>query len=144
MGYYVNTTFSNAVLPKDHEAAAYEIMCSLNVTHHDQKRGGSYTAGGKTQSWFSWMDANYPETCKDAGDIFEMLGFEIERNDDGIHLINYDNKSGQEDLFLSSIENLMVGKIVWVGEDGDSWTNEFMGDNVINGEVDRTLLTHQQ
>ena len=138
MGYYVNTTFSNAVLPKEHEAEAYAIMCSLNVTHHNQKRGR-----GGSESWFSWMDANYPETCKDAGEIFEMLGFEIERNNDGIHIINYDNKAGQEDLFLQSIENLMVGKIVWLGEDGDTWVNVFHGDNIINGQVETQLLTHQ-
>ena len=142
MGYYVNITKSTAFLPKHREAEAYQIMCSLNTTHDHKKTGGSWSGGQQTAKWFSWMDENYPETCKDAGEIFEALGFDIERTDDGIYIRGYDNKAGAEDLFLESIENLMVGEIKWTGEDGEHWDTIFKGDNCIDGEVERNALEY--
>ncbi len=142
MGYYVKIRKSTAKLPKRNEAAAYAAMCALNVTHDNEKRGGSWGGGKQEKKWFSWMDENYPDTCKDAGDIFEMMGFEITRSDDGITLDYYDNKTGQEDLFLKAIENLVEGRIDWIGEDGELFDTVFQGDNVIDGTVVRGELEY--
>lgn len=142
MGYYVKIRKSTAKLPKRNEAAAYAAMCALNVTHDNVKRGGSWGNGKQEAKWFSWMDANYPDTCKDAGEIFEALGFDITRGDDGITLDYYDSKTGQEDLFLKSIENLVEGRIDWIGEDGDLFETVFQGDNVIDGSVERNALEY--
>ena len=49
-------------------------------------------------------------------------------------LDHYDNKTGQEGLFLHSIEDDVSGKIEWRGEDGERWTTMFFGDYVIDGE----------
>lgn len=144
MGYYVQIRKSTAKLPKCNEAAAYAAMCALNVTHDNQKRGGSWSGGKQDAKWFSWMNANYPETCKDAGEIFEALGFDITRHDDGITLDYYDSKTGQEDLFLQAIENLVTGEINWMGEDGELYDTIFKGDNVIEGTVERNLLEYDQ
>ena len=72
MGYYVQIVESNARIPAANLKAAYEKMCALNVTHDHAKRGGSYSDGKQTAKWFSWMDANYPETCKDAKEVLEQ------------------------------------------------------------------------
>jgi hypothetical protein len=132
MGYYIQTINSTARIPQQNLQKAYEVMCALNQTHDHVKRGGSWSGGKQAAKWFSWMDADYPSKCADAAAILGMLGFETQYNDQGDLLItHYDNKTGQEDLFLKSIKNLTTGSIVWQGEEGESWTTEFYGDQVV-------------
>lgn len=142
MGYEVRIVRSDAVIPRANLNRAYEKMCALNVTHHNQKRGGSFSGGGKVASWFSWMDPNYPDTCKDAQAVLEQLGFYTQYNGAGDLLIDgYDSKTGQEDLFLKAIENEASGTIEWVGEDGATWTTDLKGDIVFDAEAPVKLLT---
>ena len=143
MGYYVQIVESNARIPAANLQRAYEKMCALNVTHDQQKRGGSYSGGVQTSRWFSWMDANYPETCKDAKAVLEQLGFECSYAANGDLLIDgYDSKTGQEDLFLKAIEFDAEGTITWRGEEGESWTTTFLGDTIISGDISHLLLTN--
>lgn len=127
MGYYVHIEDSNCMLPHKHANLAYWRMCDLNK-NDDLKRGGSSTG----EKWFSWMDANYPETCKTALDVLVELGFDVEEGDEGLVIYAYDNKSGQEELFLEAISDLLrtvdnknssLNKpfIVWRGEDDMVW-----------------------
>ena len=132
MGYYVKIVKSNAYIPAANLQRAYKKMCALNVTHHSVKRGYRYSGGEKLAFWFSWMDENYPETCKDAQAVLEQLGFSTEYNDAGdLLLTGYDNKTGQEELFLKAIEEDGVGSIVWEGECDETWTTFFVGGTVI-------------
>jgi hypothetical protein len=141
MGYNVEIIRSTATIPAANLKRAYEKMCALNTTHHDQKRGGSYSGGAKTEHWFSWMDSNYPETCTDAKAVLEQLGFYTEFNQQGDLLITgYDSKMGQEDLFLKAIENEASGEIEWVGEDHERWTTVLRGSDVIDAEPVTKLL----
>jgi len=142
MGYYVEIINSTAKIPAANLKRAYQKMCALNTTHHKEKRGGSWSGGKQDAAWFSWMDANYPETCKDAQAILEQLGFYTELNEQGDLLITgYDSKMGQEDLFLKAIENDAEGEIEWVGENHERWTTTFHGDNVFEAEAPVKLLT---
>lgn len=142
MGYYVEIEQSDAKIPKENLTVAYEKMCALNMTHDNEKRGGSWSDGKQKSKWFSWMDANYPETCKDAQAIFEQMGFETEYDERGDLLIKaYDNKMGQEDLFLKAIENEALGSIFWKGEDGSKWSTKFFGDIVYDAETPTKKLT---
>lgn len=141
MGYYVRIAKSTAFVPAKNLDRVYDIMCSLNETHDHKKRGGSWSDTKRTGKWFSCMDENYPETCKDAQAILDRLGFETEYDDVGnLHLVAYDNKMGQEDLFLKSICTNAIGKIDWIGEDGETWSTVFMGDTVIDSEPVMKLL----
>jgi hypothetical protein len=143
MGYNVEIIKSTAKIPAANLDRAYQKMCALNVTHHKDKRGGSWSAGKRDTAWFSWMDANYPETCKDANAVLEQLGFYTSFNEQGDLLIEgYDSKMGQEDLFLKAIENEVSGEIEWVGEDHERWTTVLKGDNVIDAEAPTRLLTN--
>lgn len=145
MGYYVRIIRSDAVIPAANLKRAYEKMCALNITHHREKRGGSWT-GGKAMpdsSWFSWMDANYPQTCKDAQAVLKEMGFYTQYNDQGdLMITGYDSKMGQEDLFLKAIENEASGQIQWVGEDGDVYYTDFAGDHVIDAQAPTKLLSN--
>jgi len=133
MGYDVRITESTAYVPAVNLSRVYEKMCALNVTHDNIKHGGSWKGGACIARCFSWMDVNYPETCKDARDIFKMLGFLTNYDDHGnLHIIGYDDKSGQEDLFLKAIEDDAVGEIKWLGEDGEKWSTKFFGDEIID------------
>ncbi len=135
MGYYIQIAKSDACIPADRLEDCYHKMCALNETHDHEKRGGSWSGGKQNAKWFSWMDANYPETCKDTQAIFEQMGFKTEYNKKGDLLITgYDNKMGQEDIFLKAIENDAVGSIKWHGEDGKEWTTHFFGGNVIDAQ----------
>ena len=132
MGYYIHIEDSNCMLPEKHFNLAYWRMCDLNK-HDELKRGGSYSKNEdgteNVTKWFSWMEENYPEICTTAQEIIEELGFEVEViEDEGIIIHGYDNKSGQEELFLSSISDLLVQHkgdvrpfIVWRGEDDHVW-----------------------
>lgn len=133
MGYYVSIVESTAKIPANNLEKAYKAMCALNTTHDHVKRGGSWSGGKQTKRYFSWMDENYPETCSDANEILNQLGFETEYDDNGdLLIVDYDNKAGQEDLFLKAIDHLAVGEITWKGEEGETWTTEF---NVLEGTL---------
>lgn len=140
MGYYVQIKKSNAKILSQNLGRAYEKMCALNITHDDQKRGGSWSGGKQISKHFSWMDGNYPDTCANAKEILEQMGFETEYDRMGnLWLTGYDSKMGQEDIFLEAIKFDGVGKIEWFGEDGETWVTEFEGDTVL--EPEQKLLT---
>lgn len=137
MGYYVDITNSTAVLPSQNKDEAYKIMCELN-NRNDLKTGGHYPRPENLPEnvpneyvWFSWMDWNYPETCKNAQEILEQLGFECEENDEGdIEIYGYSSKSGAEGDFLKSIGHLLTGEIEWQGECGAMWKLQFGPDGM--------------
>lgn len=142
MGYNIQIDRSTAVIPAANLKRCWEKMCALNVTHDHVKRGGSWSGGRQQDRWFSWMDANYPQTCPTAQAILEQLGFYTEVADNGdLHITGYDSKMGQEDLFLEAIINEATGVIHWHGEDGENWVTEFKGDIVIDAEAPVKLLT---
>lgn len=143
MGYNVTIKQSTFQIPANNLNEAYDKMCQLNFTvPNTQKRGGSWGGpdgkdsapeyGPHKASWFSWMEWNYHEVCKDADDILQALGFYTRYDENGdLHVEHYDSKSGQEELFLSAISSLAKGYIVWEGEDGSIWGETYGGDDVI-------------
>ena len=137
-------------MPHENEDKSYKALCDLNKKDH-LKRGGSW--GGELNSesprpsgldyhparWFSWMDANYPAKCKDWKQIMEMLGFDFSgenqttmsdgRKATAYHL-NYDSKTGQEELFLNALSPFAEGSITWRGEEGEVWSDVLGGDTL--------------
>lgn len=149
MGYYVSLTDTNANIPADKLDEAYKLLCDLNQ-RNDLKTGGvsGWTHGrtpeGETpidgphdKIWFSWMDWNYPETCKDAAAVLEKVGYEIYFTDDGTLVFGgYDNKTGCEDEFIKALAPVLVSaddqpvQFVWRGEDGSLWRHLFTDEGV--------------
>ena len=118
MGYYINLEKSTFIIKKQEEA--YKAVCELNKKDN-LKNGGSFSGGKKQAAWFSWMDENYPETCKDCQAVFEMLGFETEQTEEGLKLISYDSKAGQEGLFIEAAAPFSEGTLWFSGEDDCRW-----------------------
>jgi len=139
MGYYVSITDSTFTIAPENLDEAFRRLCALN-DDDNLKTGGRYgpptncnkndprPAGAEFHParWFSWMDANYPTKCETACDVLMMLGFECEFLDDGsLIIVSYDNKTGQEQLFLETLSNLATGYIAWQGEDSSEWKDEY-------------------
>jgi hypothetical protein len=124
MGYYTTQVDQHFTIPADKLGEAFEALKALNTNTPDsEKRGGSWGPGGQRASWFSWMDENYDKTAVDAAEIFEALGFTVDRDGDcegGLSLDGYDSKTGQEDLFLTAVKDLVPEDsfIEFRGEDG--------------------------
>lgn len=138
MGYYVNILESNFTIKKYNYEDAYNAVCELNRCD-DLKRGGRYggsptvkpadskSVSNNPDKWYSWMDWNYDETCNNLAEVLEMLGFEVDETEYGIEILSYDNKSGQEDIFLNALAPYVVpdSYIRWQGEDGELWSDVF-------------------
>jgi hypothetical protein len=138
MGYYITLEQSTAVLPKKHQAEAYQRMCALNDTDEGK------TGGSKDEKWFAWMDPNYPDTCADAKAILMDLGFWFDENEDGDLLFNeYDCKMGNESDFLRCIGDLLTGEMVWRGEDHNPWRYTFGDKMRVHEPVPRDIEWEQ-
>ena len=140
MGYYVSIEESTFQIPVENLDAAYKAMCELNYTvPNSQKRGGSHPGKDKAPEygpheccWFSWMDWNYDEKCKNAEEVLREVGFYSYISENGnLHIDGYDSKTGQEDLFLKAISTLSKGYIIWKGEDDEVWGETYGGEKVI-------------
>lgn len=152
MGYYVRSYESenNFKVRKENFDAAYKAMVALN-DDDDAKRGGSYGPDGAREKWFSWMDPNYPDSCKNFNDVLQALGFVPAYDSTGLIGLEYDSKMGQEDLFLKAIAPYVESgsHIVWHGEDAMVWvqifkngtmeTHEFDLDRMVSREISRLL-----
>jgi hypothetical protein len=63
------------------------------------------------------------ENIRTVGDVLTMLGYEV-RLTPGTHnlyILAYDNKTGQEDVFLNRLSDFARIQIDVVGEDGERW-----------------------
>ena len=151
MGYNVSIEESTFTIPVENLDAAYKAMCELNYTvPNSQKRGGSHPGKDKAPEygphkccWFSWMDWNYDEKCKNAEEVLHEVGFYTYISENGnLHIDGYDSKTGQEDLFLKAISTLSKGYIVWKGEEGEVWGETYGGEKVIVKSQDAPDYSH--
>jgi hypothetical protein len=128
MGYYTRTTAVDFTIPADKVDDAYKAVCALNW-RNDLKRGGRYPqepgaddSQPRPDKWFSWMDWNYHETCKELKEVMEALGFEdCSMTEQGFDLGWYDSKTGNEDCFIEALAPFADpgSYINWQGEDSE-------------------------
>ena len=120
MGYNVNLRSAHFHVPETE--SVLQVLKDLNKNDH-LKQGGSYGGGRKTESWFSWMPADYDKTVTSVKDVFELLGFDCSYVEEpwgvSVSLNAYDAKTGQEDLFCAAVAPFMDkgSYIEWIGED---------------------------
>jgi hypothetical protein len=151
MGYYVQIRNADFIIP-DTEGVLNALR-ELNK-RDDLKRGGVCTGGEMTERWFSWMPAGW-EDSESVADIFgpNGLGFEVHyysdmELDEKIHkyvrLDSYDNKSGQEELFLAAVAQFVrPGSFVeWVGEDSTMWRDYVGIDRLLYRQDAETVWTN--
>ncbi len=130
MGYRVHIESGTIKIPEEHLGRVYKALCELNHLPDDVKNGGSWQGGQQHSAWFSWMDANYDETCVNAQEVLAQVGFlDMFVHDGHLVLSAYDSKQGQERLFIAAIAPWITpdSALYWVGEDGDRWRWTFRG-----------------
>ena len=125
MGYYVETVGDVAdqvfFIPREKFDEAYKALCELN-NHNELKSGGSLT-----EKTFAWMNWNYDETCKDLVEVLEEVGFDVYQNDTGIIGLEYDSKTGDEEVFLKALAPFVKdgSYLPFKGEEGECWDYSF-------------------
>ncbi len=137
MGYNWVLDESSVILPETDKLLT--ILHNMNTKYHLVKRGGSSDG----RKWFSWMAEDYDKTLLSVREIFENLGFECEdyeydeddvKNEKDeynnyIQLIGYNNKRGQEMLFLAEAAPFIDSHsyMRFTGEDGIIYEYTFEG-----------------
>lgn len=137
MGYYISIIDSeNFKVRKEHFEAIHKAFVELN-NHDELKSGGSY--GAEREYWFSWMPKDYSDLT--TPQILAELGFEFSEAPNG-DLVGffYDNKCGDEDVFLAALAPFMADGeyLTWKGEDdGDYYRISYYGGKALvsRGEV---------
>jgi hypothetical protein len=126
MGYYV-TAHGTVILPRSLEGDAVNAVRMLNY-QHEMKRGRRSPKTGDpfADHWFAWMPERYHEdpNLRTVGDILEMVGFEVQAHRNAglnVYTVTYDNKTGQEEVFLNVLADYAQVEIEAVGEDGERW-----------------------
>jgi hypothetical protein len=121
MGYNITAVESTLRIPAEYLDEALLRFKALNHNPDVEKRGGSSTG----EKWFSWMAADYDQHVTSAKEVLDDLGFytEIDKDNGDVVVTGYDSKTGQEELFLDEIANLVDPDcyIIWVGEDLRTW-----------------------
>lgn len=130
MGYYTTQVGTVRINVGD-EKAAVEALKALNHNHED-KHGRSWPDCDKPDAdpyetrWYSWMPSKFHEddSMTTVGHVLEMLGYEVTSRYDGdllVYTVAYDNKTGQEEVFLNRLADFATVNIEVTGEDGDKW-----------------------
>lgn len=126
MGYYI-TAHGTITMPRSLEAQALQALKMLNYDH-DAKRGGEFGAGASKDpfdsKWYSWMPTRWHETVTNVEEVLDMVGFQtVKQRQAGLNVytVTYDNKTGQEDVFLNCLAGYAQVEIEVVGEDGERW-----------------------
>jgi hypothetical protein len=121
MGYYVDLVEADFIIPETEEVL--EALRAMPKKYKAVQRGGSSNG----EKWFSWMNDTEIESAESVQSVFEMLGFECEKDKYGVpntfSLESYNSKTGQEDLFLAVVAQFMPedSYTEWRGEDGEIW-----------------------
>jgi hypothetical protein len=117
MGYYVDLVEADFTIPEREDVL--EALRAMPTKYASLMRGGS-----STEKWFSWMNNEEIENAVSAQSVFEALGFDCFNYGNNTFALNsYNNKTGQEDLFLAVVAPFVENGSYtqWRGEDGEVW-----------------------
>jgi hypothetical protein len=143
MGYYVDMSTIDVIIPADKRAAALDAINAMFTPERLEKeaRGGSFNGSGYTEKWYSWV-TNPPngkfDTLEEA--LLAWRFSTIELDDGGLELDYSDSsKLGQEELLFENIAPFVNdgGEVRCVGEDNTYWRWRFANGTLVEecGEV---------
>ena len=117
MGYYVSVEDANWKIQETPEAL--RAVKEMPIKYHFLMNGGSSNG----EKWFSWMNNAEIEKAESVESVFQSLGFDTIKVEGGFKLVDYNSKTGQEDLFLAVVAPWTVSGsyITWRGEDDSYW-----------------------
>lgn len=125
MGYFI-TAEGVVEVPVRDEAAAVAALKALNHDHGMKRGSGGRGDDPYEVKWYSWVPPRYheDENLRTVGDVLEMLGFAVSpgvSSGVNVYSVAYDNKHGQEEVFLNTIAKYGHVVITVRGEDGEMW-----------------------
>lgn len=146
MGYYVDATASEWVVPETAEVLA--AIKEMPVKMKRIQRGGSWSKGGMKESWFSWVNDNDILNAESVEEVFGHFGFETREIDarftahDGpaFEISGYSSKLGQEELLLAVVAPFCAegSYVEWRGEDGEEWMFQVKNKKMVRCEATKT------
>ena len=151
MGYYISTPSTHFAIRTDNLPRFFDLVSNLmsDANVEENGHGGSYANGGKTNSWYSWVNTDRVRDAVAARDIvrvFEEWGYElIELNElNGItyyrlDIRNGDAKIGDEETFFAAIAPIVEDGcfIDCHGEDGAEWRWSWQNGKFYSQDVER-------
>ena len=136
MGYCVDWDLKIQV-PKNNVQKALDAINELMKPENVKKngRGGSWSHGGQTDWWYSWVSTPPDNKYNSLKEAFVGWGFNAKEREDGSVTVNscYNEKLGQEELFLEAIARYVTddSSIYVHGEDGANWRWVFKNGHLI-------------
>ena len=126
---YPVITASTFLIPTRNLNAALTALKRLNT---DPEHAHKKTAYGSPEPHFIWMAPDYHEHVTSAREVFELLGFEVEVNTHGLALTWFEDKGGDEALFLDAVAHLVHpgSYIEWQNDDYEQWRLDFDGETM--------------
>jgi hypothetical protein len=138
MGYNVRLTESSFIIPESLDVL--DAIYEMDERYDAIKRGGSRHG----ERWFSWMPPSLT-LLTSVHDVFSTLGFNCKVYDDEkIWLRWYENKSGQEGLFLAAVAPFVDegAYTEWQGEDGLEWRYEVQDGRLFKRVKAKSSIQH--
>jgi hypothetical protein len=142
MGYYI-TGHGHITIPRSLEDEALHALKMLNYDHEAKRGGllGNPEATFETR-WYSWMPERWHEKVTSVEQVLELVGFGVDKTRKAgldVYTLTYDNKTGQEEVFLNCLADYAQVDVEFTGEDGLRWrwANPKAGAPLVNfdGEV---------
>jgi hypothetical protein len=154
MGYYIRTPQTSFAIRTENLPRFFELVTNLMSDENVEENGhgGSYANGGKTRSWYSWVNTEEVRQAAASGDIsavFAGWGYDLELTNEYNGVTNYyldirggDAKIGDEETFFAAIAPVVEdGSFLDViGEDDTQWrwmweNGKFYSQDVIRKEI---------
>jgi len=123
MGYFINAQ-GTIEMPQSLEDEALYALKMLNHDHDAKRGGGGRTGDPFEDRWYSWMPGRYHETVGSVQEVLELLGFGVTKARKAglnVYALVYDNKTGQEEVFLNCLARFAQVTVDATGEDGQRW-----------------------
>lgn len=135
MGYYIRTPHTSFAIRTDNLPRFFDLVSNLMSDENVEENGhgGSYTNGGKSQSWYSWVSTDAVRRAvldRDIVAVFREWGYDLDFINESNGVTNYhldirngDAKIGDEETFFAAIAPVVDdGSYLDVhGEDGAEW-----------------------
>ena len=124
MGYYISAE-GVIEMPRSLESEALHALKMLNYDHEAKRGGilGNPEATFETR-WYSWMPERWHDDVASIGDVLELVGFGVDKSRMAgldVYTLTYDNKTGQEEVFLNRLADYAQVDVEFTGEDGLRW-----------------------
>lgn len=156
MGYYIQTPQTSFAIRTDNLPRFFDLVSNLMSDENVEENGhgGSYANGGKTQSWYSWVNTDVVRRAvadRDIVAVFGEWGYELdfinEENGESIYRLDIrggDAKIGDEETFFAAIAPVVVnGSYLDVrGEDGAEWRWMWKNGNFYSQDVESKTINY--